>query len=174
MIKLLYAVLGIYILIKFYSPVVDEIKNIKKQIFLIDQNIEKNRFFLKESDKINLMYKKTLEIDKTNQKYFFPHDKTSSQIFTELQMIIKSSLNRHSIETRYVKWLDIQKNRYFKKHPIKIYIKTTPEKFALFINEICQNQKLINIENIKINAINPRKKIIYEIIFTGYQLKGDK
>jgi len=174
LIKILYAVLGLYILIKFYTPVVDEIKNIKKQIFLINQNIEKNRFFLNESKKIDMIYKKSIQIDKENRQYFFLPSQTSSQIFTQLQLTIKTNLDKYSIYTKYIRWLDIQNNNFFKKYPIKISVKATPNSFSQFINDLCKNDKLIYIDNIKIKAINPRKKITYELIISGYQLKGNK
>jgi len=174
LIKILYIVLGIYILIKFYSPIVNDIKNIKKQIFLVDKNIEKNKFFFKKSNKIKILYNKTLTIDKENKKYLFTPSQTSSEIFIQLQLIIKNSLNKYSIKIKYIRWLDVQNDSFFKKYPIKISIITTPEKFANFINSLCKSKKLLNIEYIKINSINPNKEITYEVILSGYQLKGNK
>jgi len=173
LIKVLYFVLGVFIIVKILSPLAEEIKDIKKQIVLVDNSIKKNRFILQKQKEIAKSLDIALLREKHNREFFYPPSVKKSVVFTKIQTFIKKIANRYKIDINYIKWRNVKDDKFLKIYPVEVTIKTDPENFARFIDEICKSKKILDIKSIKINAINPRKdKIDYKIVFIGFQIKG--
>jgi Tfp pilus assembly protein PilO len=167
MIKLLYFVLGIYIYIKFYQPIINEIYNIQKKISILDSQIKKYQIYIKKKEYINKIYRKTLKIDKENKKLFFQGNSTI--IYTKIQQILQHSIPNSNIIN--IKWLNNIEEDNFIIYPISIKIKAYPHEFRKFLKKICKNNKILYIKDIKINAINPKVPIRYNITIYGFKIK---
>ena len=171
MIKLFYIVLGFYILIKFINPLVYNISHLKTQNILIKQRIDINKKLFEDKNKIDLLFKKALKSKKELENIFFASNYSQTQIFTLMQKNIKSFDQKHIIKR--FSWGNVYIKNGVKFFPITIYIKALPKDFGNFIEKICKSNKLLFVNYLKIDAINERVPVKYQIKLIALQ-KADK
>ena len=169
--KLLLFVLGLYIIVKFMLPQINDINALNQQISLLHSGIQKNREIINNKQKIDVLKKQFTKIEQKNLKYVFK-SKNNSSAFTSLQQIIKNSAQQAGIKINTLKWLSPVKSSFYDEIPIKINFKAEPEKFYLFIKKICHQNKIIISKFLKVSAINSKNNLInYEIVFKTYNVK---
>ena len=171
MIKLLYIVLGFYILIKFINPLMDNIEHLKSQNILIKHRIDINKKLFKDKDRIDFLFKKALKNKKELDNILFASNYSQTQVFTSLQKNIKSFDQKHIIKR--LNWGNVYIKNGVKFFPITVYLEALPKDFGDFIEKICNSNKLLFVNYLKINAINKRVPVKYQIKLIAFQ-KADK
>jgi hypothetical protein len=172
--KLLFWVVGIYILFKFENSIVNNINDNINKLNYINYTIKRYENLLQNKNKIEKTLSKSINVDKENKKYFFSKKMTNNEIYVKLQNIIKENAKKAGFDLNNFKWELVKERDFYYLVPIQANFETLPENFSKFLKLMCKEEKIFKNTFLKVSAISNYRNdtVKYQIEFSALKLKG--
>ena len=172
--KILFWVLGIYVLFKFEIPYLNEINDSINKLNYLNYSIQRYKNLLKNERKIEKDLKIALNINKLNSKYFFSSKIPNNIVYVTLQNIIKKNAKKSGFDIDNFKWELVKEKNFYYLIPLKVTFKTIPSNFKKFLGLMCKENKIFKNTFIKTEALSIYRNVNvkYQIELTALKLKG--
>jgi len=173
--KILFWVLGIYILFKFEIPYLEKVNDLINKKNYLYYSVQRYNNLLKNEMKIEKNLKIVLNIDKQNSKYFFSSKTPNNIVYVTLQNIIKKNAKKSGFNIDSFKWELVEEKNFYYLIPLKATFRTIPSNFKKFLELMCKENKIFKNTFIKTEALSVYRNINvkYQIEFTALKLKGE-